>query len=87
MKEKNFKEIFFYFISGIHLNNNLNHLTVGLAHHRLSSAHAAAKQGKVELPVTRAESDKIVLLVCNRACTGQQGKRCRQLLFPQLRRL
>ncbi|XP_036316074.1 ubiquitin carboxyl-terminal hydrolase 31 isoform X4 [Pipistrellus kuhlii] len=60
---------------GIHLNNNLNHLTIGLAHHRLSSAHAAAKQGKVELPVTRAESDKIVLLVCNRACTGQQGKR------------
>ncbi|XP_036135156.1 ubiquitin carboxyl-terminal hydrolase 31 isoform X2 [Molossus molossus] len=60
---------------GIHLNNNLNHLTFGLDHHRLSSAHAAAKQGKMDLPVARAGSDKIVLLVCNRACTGQQGKR------------
>ncbi|XP_059548047.1 ubiquitin carboxyl-terminal hydrolase 31 isoform X2 [Myotis daubentonii] len=67
---------------GIHLNNNLNHLTVGLAHHRLSSAHAAAKQGKVELPVMRAESDKIVLLVCNRACTGQQGKRALKSCGP-----
>ncbi|XP_036316073.1 ubiquitin carboxyl-terminal hydrolase 31 isoform X3 [Pipistrellus kuhlii] len=67
---------------GIHLNNNLNHLTIGLAHHRLSSAHAAAKQGKVELPVTRAESDKIVLLVCNRACTGQQGKRALKSCGP-----
>nr|XP_044986748.1 ubiquitin carboxyl-terminal hydrolase 31 isoform X2 [Jaculus jaculus] len=56
---------------GIHLNNNLNHLRFGLDHHRLSSP---TKQGKVDLPI-RAGSDKIVLLVCNRACTGQQGKR------------
>ncbi|XP_064151763.1 ubiquitin carboxyl-terminal hydrolase 31 isoform X2 [Loxodonta africana] len=61
---------------GIHLNNNLNHLKFGLDHHRLSSpTQAAAKQGKMDLPSTRAGSDKIVLLVCNRACTGQQGKR------------
>ncbi|XP_040611155.1 ubiquitin carboxyl-terminal hydrolase 31 isoform X2 [Mesocricetus auratus] len=60
---------------GIHLNNNLNHLKFGLDHHRLSSLPStAAKPGKVDLP-TRVASDKIVLLVCNRACTGQQGKR------------
>ncbi|XP_076407759.1 ubiquitin carboxyl-terminal hydrolase 31 isoform X2 [Peromyscus maniculatus bairdii] len=60
---------------GIHLNNNLNHLKFGLDHHRLSSPPSAtAKQGKVDLP-PRVASDKIVLLVCNRACTGQQGKR------------
>uniref|UniRef100_A0A8D0YV68 ubiquitinyl hydrolase 1 n=1 Tax=Sus scrofa TaxID=9823 RepID=A0A8D0YV68_PIG len=60
---------------GIHLNNNLNHLKFGLDHYRLSSAQAAAKQGKADSAATRAGSDKIVLLVCNRACTGQQGKR------------
>ncbi|XP_052517493.1 ubiquitin carboxyl-terminal hydrolase 31 [Budorcas taxicolor] len=60
---------------GIHLNNNLNHLKFGLDHYRLSSTQAAAKQGKADLPLSRAGSDKIVLLVCNRACTGQQGKR------------
>ncbi|KAL2766331.1 ubiquitin carboxyl-terminal hydrolase 31 isoform 1 [Daubentonia madagascariensis] len=61
---------------GIHLNNNLNHLKFGLDHHRLSSpTQTTAKQGKMDLPTTRAGSDKIVLLVCNRACTGQQGKR------------
>ncbi|XP_045051311.2 ubiquitin carboxyl-terminal hydrolase 31 isoform X2 [Desmodus rotundus] len=61
---------------GIHLNNNLNHVKFGLDHHRLSSpTQTAAKQGPVDLPMTRAGTDKIVLLVCNRACTGQQGKR------------
>ncbi|XP_010959323.2 ubiquitin carboxyl-terminal hydrolase 31 [Camelus bactrianus] len=61
---------------GIHLNNNLNHLKFGLDHHRLSSpTQAAAKQGKVDLRPAKPGSDKIVLLVCNRACTGQQGKR------------
>ncbi|XP_034843955.1 ubiquitin carboxyl-terminal hydrolase 31 isoform X1 [Mirounga leonina] len=60
---------------GIHLNNNLNHLKFGLDHHRLSSTQTAAKQGKIDLPPARAGNDKIVLLVCNRACTGQQGKR------------
>ncbi|XP_029424539.1 ubiquitin carboxyl-terminal hydrolase 31 isoform X2 [Nannospalax galili] len=59
---------------GIHLNNNLNHLKFGLDHHRLSPPQTAAKQGKMDSPV-RVASDKIVLLVCNRACTGQQGKR------------
>ncbi|XP_040829140.1 ubiquitin carboxyl-terminal hydrolase 31 isoform X1 [Ochotona curzoniae] len=61
---------------GIHLNNNLNHLKFGLDHHRLSSpTQTAPKPGKTDLPSTRAGNDKIVLLVCNRACTGQQGKR------------
>ncbi|XP_042545768.1 ubiquitin carboxyl-terminal hydrolase 31 [Dipodomys spectabilis] len=61
---------------GIHLNNNLNHLKFGLDHHRLSSPlQAAAKQGRMDLPSSRTGGDKIVLLVCNRVCTGQQGKR------------
>ncbi|XP_013360326.1 PREDICTED: ubiquitin carboxyl-terminal hydrolase 31 [Chinchilla lanigera] len=61
---------------GIHLNNNLNHLKFGLDHHRLSFAtQTAAQQGKMGQPSPRAGSDKIVLLVCNRVCTGQQGKR------------
>ncbi|KAL4686112.1 hypothetical protein H8959_001709, partial [Pygathrix nigripes] len=61
---------------GIHLNNNLNHLKFGLDYHRLSSpTQTAAKQGKMDSSTSRAGSDKIVLLVCNRACTGQQGKR------------
>ncbi|VTJ63476.1 Hypothetical predicted protein [Marmota monax] len=61
---------------GIHLNNNLNHLKFGLDHHRLSSStQTAAKQGEMDLPTNRAGSDKIVVLVCNRACTGQQGRR------------
>uniref|UniRef100_A0A7N4PYF8 ubiquitinyl hydrolase 1 n=1 Tax=Sarcophilus harrisii TaxID=9305 RepID=A0A7N4PYF8_SARHA len=61
---------------GMHLNNNLNNLKFGSDHHRISShAQTATKQGKPELPSTRTGSDKIVLLVCNRACTGQQGKR------------
>ncbi|XP_044792089.1 ubiquitin carboxyl-terminal hydrolase 31 isoform X2 [Bubalus bubalis] len=68
---------------GIHLNNNLNHLKFGLDHCRLSSpTQAAAKQGKADLPPSRAGSDKIVLLVCNRACTGQQGKRALKSCGP-----
>ncbi|XP_054990388.1 ubiquitin carboxyl-terminal hydrolase 31 [Sorex araneus] len=61
---------------GIHLNNNLNHLKYGLDPPRLSPASpATAKQGKADAPPSRAGSSKIVLLVCNRACSGQQGKR------------
>ncbi|XP_036848246.1 ubiquitin carboxyl-terminal hydrolase 31 isoform X2 [Manis javanica] len=60
---------------GIHLNNNLNHLKFGLDPHRLSPTQTIAKQGKMDLPPTRTGGDKIVLLVCNRACMGQQGKR------------
>ncbi|XP_060028824.1 ubiquitin carboxyl-terminal hydrolase 31 [Erinaceus europaeus] len=61
---------------GIYLSDNLNHMKFGLDPHRLSSpAHTAAKQGKADSAPTRAGADKIVLLVCNRASTGQQGKR------------
>ncbi|EAW55835.1 ubiquitin specific peptidase 31, isoform CRA_a [Homo sapiens] len=68
---------------GIHLNNNLNHLKFGLDYHRLSSpTQTAAKQGKMDSPTSRAGSDKIVLLVCNRACTGQQGKRALKSCGP-----
>lgn len=59
---------------GIHLNSNLNHLKFGLDHHRLSSTQTAAKHGRADVSPARA-GDKIVLLVCNRACSGQQGKR------------
>ncbi|ELK12110.1 Ubiquitin carboxyl-terminal hydrolase 31, partial [Pteropus alecto] len=60
---------------GIHLSNNLNHLKFGLDHPALSSAQAAAKPGSTDSPPPRAGGDRIVLLVCNRACSGQQGKR------------
>ncbi|XP_053220304.1 ubiquitin carboxyl-terminal hydrolase 31 [Podarcis raffonei] len=63
---------------GIHVNSNLNHLKYGLDHPRA----APYTQGRLENSNTRvaaaaaaAASDKLVVLVCNRACTGQQGKR------------
>uniref|UniRef100_A0A670KKC1 ubiquitinyl hydrolase 1 n=1 Tax=Podarcis muralis TaxID=64176 RepID=A0A670KKC1_PODMU len=63
---------------GIHVNSNLNHLKYGLDHPRT----APYTQGRLENSNTRvaaaaavAASDKLVVLVCNRACTGQQGKR------------
>ncbi|XP_036848247.1 ubiquitin carboxyl-terminal hydrolase 31 isoform X3 [Manis javanica] len=67
---------------GIHLNNNLNHLKFGLDPHRLSPTQTIAKQGKMDLPPTRTGGDKIVLLVCNRACMGQQGKRALKSCGP-----
>lgn len=79
MNDKNFedvKHVVFHSVSGIHLNNNLNHLKFGVDRHRLPSTQAAAaKQGGADALPARAGRDKIVLLVCNRACTGQQGKR------------
>nr|XP_020660485.1 ubiquitin carboxyl-terminal hydrolase 31 [Pogona vitticeps] len=63
---------------GIHVNSNLNHLKYGLDHH-WASPYAQGpldnsnSRGSVAAPV--AASDKLVVLVCNRACTGQQGKR------------
>uniref|UniRef100_A0ACB8FKC5 Ubiquitin carboxyl-terminal hydrolase 31 n=1 Tax=Sphaerodactylus townsendi TaxID=933632 RepID=A0ACB8FKC5_9SAUR len=57
---------------GIHLNSNLNHLKYSSDHLRTSPY----TQGRLENSNTRGPtSDKIVVLVCNRACTGQQGKR------------
>ncbi|XP_019368137.1 PREDICTED: ubiquitin carboxyl-terminal hydrolase 31, partial [Gavialis gangeticus] len=62
---------------GIHVNNNLNNLKYDTDHSRMTSyAQGAVKSGKLEISSSRpAASDKIVLLVCNRACTGQQSKR------------
>ncbi|XP_032622127.1 ubiquitin carboxyl-terminal hydrolase 31 isoform X2 [Chelonoidis abingdonii] len=61
---------------GIHVNNNLNNLKYGTDHHRTSSyTQGSVKSGKQETSTCSAASDKIVLLVCNRASTGQQGKR------------
>ncbi|XP_062444470.1 ubiquitin carboxyl-terminal hydrolase 31 [Rhea pennata] len=62
---------------GIHVNNNLNNLKYGTEQSRtMSCLQGAAKSGKLEQSSTRqAANDKIVLLVCNRACTGQQSKR------------
>ncbi|XP_030432784.1 ubiquitin carboxyl-terminal hydrolase 31 isoform X2 [Gopherus evgoodei] len=61
---------------GIHVNNNLNNLKYGTDHHRTSSyTQGSVKSGKQETSTRSAASDKIVLLVCNRASTGQQGKR------------
>ncbi|KFO85952.1 Ubiquitin carboxyl-terminal hydrolase 31, partial [Buceros rhinoceros silvestris] len=62
---------------GIHVNNNLNNLKCGTEHSRtVSYSQGMAKSGKLEQSSTKpAANDKIVLLVCNRACTGQQSRR------------
>ncbi|NXS69905.1 UBP31 hydrolase, partial [Pandion haliaetus] len=62
---------------GIHVNNNLNNLKCGTEHSRTTSySQGTVKSGKLEQSSTKpAANDKIVLLVCNRACTGQQSKR------------
>ncbi|NXU81574.1 UBP31 hydrolase, partial [Oreotrochilus melanogaster] len=62
---------------GIHVNNNLNNLKCGTEHSRtISYSQGTMKSGKLEHSSTKpAANDKIVLLVCNRACTGQQSKR------------
>ncbi|KFR10942.1 Ubiquitin carboxyl-terminal hydrolase 31, partial [Opisthocomus hoazin] len=62
---------------GIHVNNNLNNLKSGTEHSRtIAYSQGTVKSGKLEQSSTKpAATDKIVLLVCNRACTGQQSKR------------
>ncbi|NXC98637.1 UBP31 hydrolase, partial [Certhia familiaris] len=62
---------------GIHVNNNLNNLKCGTEHSRtIAYSQGTVKSGKLEQSCSKlAANDKIVLLVCNRACTGQQSKR------------
>ncbi|NWR33013.1 UBP31 hydrolase, partial [Tachuris rubrigastra] len=62
---------------GVHVNNNLNNLKCGTEHSRtIAYSQGMVKSGKLEQSSTKpAANDKIVLLVCNRACTGQQSKR------------
>ncbi|XP_053813923.1 ubiquitin carboxyl-terminal hydrolase 31 isoform X2 [Vidua chalybeata] len=62
---------------GIHVNNNLNNLKCGTEHSRTKAySQGMVKSGKLEQSCPKlAANDKIVLLVCNRACTGQQSKR------------
>ncbi|XP_008631620.1 PREDICTED: ubiquitin carboxyl-terminal hydrolase 31 [Corvus brachyrhynchos] len=62
---------------GIHVNNNLNNLKCGTEHSRtIAYSQGTVKSGKLEQSCAKlAANDKIVLLVCNRACTGQQSKR------------
>ncbi|NXE84198.1 UBP31 hydrolase, partial [Cochlearius cochlearius] len=62
---------------GIHVNNNLNNLKCGTERSRtIPYTQGTVKSGKLEQSSTKpAANDKIVLLVCNRACTGQQSKR------------
>lgn len=59
------------------MNNNLNNLKYGTEHSRtVSYSQGTVVSGKLEQSSTRqGANDKIVLLVCNRACTGQQSKR------------
>ncbi|NXN31129.1 UBP31 hydrolase, partial [Nycticryphes semicollaris] len=62
---------------GIHVNNNLNNLKCGTELSRtISYSQGTVKSGKLDQSSTKpASNDKIVLLVCNRACTGQQSRR------------
>ncbi|XP_043945754.1 ubiquitin carboxyl-terminal hydrolase 31 [Protopterus annectens] len=58
---------------GRHANLNQNNLKYGAEHYLTSNGQGA---GKFELLSSRTmASDKIVLLVCNRAYSGQQGRR------------
>uniref|UniRef100_A0A8C5R6C2 ubiquitinyl hydrolase 1 n=1 Tax=Leptobrachium leishanense TaxID=445787 RepID=A0A8C5R6C2_9ANUR len=57
---------------GICVNNNQNYIRNGTDQHR--SSHYSSGSGR--LPMNRqVVTDKIVLLVCNRAYSGQHGKR------------
>ncbi|XP_069036803.1 ubiquitin carboxyl-terminal hydrolase 31 isoform X1 [Lepisosteus oculatus] len=59
---------------GLHGNLNQNNLKFGTDNSRTSSFMQGAV--KPVLPSNKnASSDKIILLVCNRACTGHQGRR------------
>ncbi|XP_033887061.2 ubiquitin carboxyl-terminal hydrolase 31-like isoform X2 [Acipenser ruthenus] len=59
---------------GLHANLNQNNLKYGTEHNRTSSyMHGAVVP--VLSPNKNSGSEKIILLVCNRACMGQQGRR------------
>ncbi|XP_041134254.1 ubiquitin carboxyl-terminal hydrolase 31-like isoform X2 [Polyodon spathula] len=59
---------------GLHANLNQNNLKYGTEHNRTSSyMHGAVMP--VLCPNKNSRSEKIILLVCNRACMGQQGRR------------
>ncbi|XP_039205588.1 ubiquitin carboxyl-terminal hydrolase 31 isoform X1 [Crotalus tigris] len=62
---------------GIHTNANLNHLKYSLDHAKSPTyAQATLESGSARTTAGAAAlSDKLVVLVCNRACSGQQGKR------------
>ncbi|XP_058013697.1 ubiquitin carboxyl-terminal hydrolase 31 [Ahaetulla prasina] len=62
---------------GIHANSNLNHLKYSLDHAKSATyAQARLESGSARtMAAAAALSDKLVILVCNRACSGQQGKR------------
>ncbi|OCT64272.1 ubiquitin carboxyl-terminal hydrolase 31 [Xenopus laevis] len=63
------------------VNNNQNYVRHGSDQHRLYSS------GSVRNPVNRSStSDRIVLLVCNRAYSGQHGKRFGQPFVLHLER-
>ncbi|KAL7979013.1 hypothetical protein Chor_015037 [Crotalus horridus] len=64
---------------GIHTNANLNHLKYSLDHAKSPTyAQATLESGSARTTAGAAAlSDKLVVLVCNRACSGQQGKRLR----------
>ncbi|XP_064414770.1 ubiquitin carboxyl-terminal hydrolase 31 [Latimeria chalumnae] len=62
---------------GMLANLNQNNLKYGTESHRTTTfTQGVVKPVKLELVSSRPTgSDKIVLLVCNRVCSGQQGKR------------
>ncbi|XP_077306308.1 ubiquitin carboxyl-terminal hydrolase 31 [Lithobates pipiens] len=68
---------------GICVNNNQNYVRNGIDHNR--SPHYSS--GSARLPVNRfGVSDRIVILVCNRAYSGQHGKRFGQPFVLHLER-
>ncbi|KAM4698607.1 ubiquitin carboxyl-terminal hydrolase 31 [Rhinophrynus dorsalis] len=68
---------------GICVNNNQNYVRHGSDQHR-SSLYSS---GSARLPINRSSAnDRIVLLVCNRAYSGQHGKRFGQPFVLHLER-
>ncbi|XP_062331268.1 ubiquitin carboxyl-terminal hydrolase 31-like [Osmerus eperlanus] len=58
-----------------HVNLNQNNLKYGTDNNRMSSQIQEAVTPPQSPNKNSGQADKIVLLVCNRACAGQQGRR------------
>ncbi|XP_078520912.1 ubiquitin carboxyl-terminal hydrolase 31 [Lissotriton helveticus] len=72
---------------GTCVNNNPSILLPGSEYYRSSYRQGTGKSGRLELGSKRSSTgEKIVILVCNRACTGQQGKRFGQPFVLHLER-
>lgn len=67
---------FFCFVTGSpHANLNQNNLKYGTDNNRISTQIQEPTTPPQSPNKNSGQAEKIVLLVCNRACAGQQGRR------------